>query len=121
FDHTGLLTEEDGREMIRRIRSICCARAASGQAAAAPPSATSNSRRPMMTVIRPSRARCVKGTIPRHERAVLPARHPKLAKHTPGIAGASPAHDFCFSVAEDRARGSRPPRVAASHLLKFAV
>jgi hypothetical protein len=26
----------------------------------------------MVTVIRPSRARCVKGTIPRHERAVLP-------------------------------------------------
>src|SRR5262249_54209325 len=47
----------------------CCARAASGQAAA-PPSAASNSRRPMVTVIRPSRARCVKETIPRHERAV---------------------------------------------------
>src|SRR6516164_1706890 len=39
----------------------CCARAASGHAAAAPPSATSNSRRPMVTVIRPSRARCVEG------------------------------------------------------------
>jgi hypothetical protein len=25
----------------------------------------------MVTVIRPSRARCVKGTIPRHERAVF--------------------------------------------------
>jgi hypothetical protein len=49
----------------------CCARAASGHAAV-PPSAASNSRRPMVTVIRPSRARCVKGTIPRHERAVLP-------------------------------------------------
>src|SRR5262249_34021213 len=49
----------------------CCALAASGQAAAAPPSAASNSRRPMVTVIRPSRARCVEGTIPRHERAVL--------------------------------------------------
>jgi hypothetical protein len=23
LDHAGLLTEEDGREMIRRIRSIC--------------------------------------------------------------------------------------------------
>ena len=44
----------------------CCARAASGHAAA-PPSAVSNSRRPMVTVIRPSRARCVKGndTTPR--------------------------------------------------------
>src|SRR5215831_8360582 len=38
----------------------CGARAASGHVAAAPPSATSNSRRPMVTVIRPSRARCVK-------------------------------------------------------------
>src|SRR5262249_11894456 len=38
----------------------CCARAASGHAAATPPSATSNFRRPMVTVIRPSRARCVK-------------------------------------------------------------
>ena len=36
-----------------------CARAASGHAAAAPPSAASNSRLPMVTVIRPSRARCV--------------------------------------------------------------
>src|SRR5258708_26701129 len=50
---------------------MCCgARAASGHATA-PPSAASNSRRPMMTVIRPSRARCVKATIPRHRRAVF--------------------------------------------------
>src|SRR5215472_18688931 len=49
----------------------CCARAASGHAAATLPSATSKSRRPMMTVIRPSRARCVKGRIPRHERGVF--------------------------------------------------
>ena len=42
-----------------------------GHAAAAPPSAASNSRRPMVTVIRPSRARCVKGRIPRHARAVF--------------------------------------------------
>ena len=34
----------------------------------------------MVTVIRPSRARCVNGTITRHERAVLPARHPALAE-----------------------------------------
>jgi hypothetical protein len=46
------------------------AHAATGHTAAAPPSAASNSRRPMVTVIRPSRARCVKVTIPRHERAV---------------------------------------------------
>ena len=51
---------------FRRIRSGCCARAASGHLAAAPPSAASNSRRPMVTVIRPSRARCVaKDTTPR--------------------------------------------------------
>jgi hypothetical protein len=37
----------------------CCARATSGQATAAPPRAAINSRRPMVTVIRPSRARCV--------------------------------------------------------------
>jgi len=34
------------------------------------PSAASNSRRPMVTVIRSSRARCVKGRIPRDKRAV---------------------------------------------------
>src|SRR5215813_15357302 len=57
----------------------CCARAASGHVAAAPPSATSNSRRPMVTVIRPSRARCVKGTIPRHERAVFTFKVGRIA------------------------------------------
>jgi hypothetical protein len=41
----------------RTSYGACCARAASGQVAAAPPSATSNSRRPMVTDIRPSRAR----------------------------------------------------------------
>src|SRR5262249_19911793 len=51
----------------------CCARAASGHAAA-PPRAASNSRRPMVTVIRPSRARCVKETIPRHDGAVFTFR-----------------------------------------------
>ena len=43
-------------------------------AAAAPPSAASNSRRPMLTVIRPSRARCVKGRIARHDGAVFTFR-----------------------------------------------
>src|SRR5262245_50781040 len=47
-----------------------CARAASGHAAAAPPNAASKSRRPMVTVIRPSRARRVKETIPYHESVV---------------------------------------------------
>src|SRR5262249_12821328 len=47
------------------------ARPASAHATTAPPSAASNSRRPMVTVIRPSRARCVNGTIPPQERAVF--------------------------------------------------
>jgi hypothetical protein len=49
-----------------------------GCLATSPLSAANNPRRPMVTVIRPSRARCVKGTIPRYERAVLTARqqHP---------------------------------------------
>jgi hypothetical protein len=43
---------------FRRSAGRSCARAASGQVAA-PPSAISISRRPMVTVMRPSRARCV--------------------------------------------------------------
>ena len=54
-------------------------------AAAAPPSAASNPRRPMVTVIRPSRARRVDGRIPRHERAV-----PNSA--APGAGGAHAGH-----------------------------
>src|SRR6516165_6413476 len=54
----------------------CCARAASGHAAAAPPSAASNSRRPMVPVMRPSRARCVNATIPCHERTVFTPSEP---------------------------------------------
>jgi hypothetical protein len=52
---------------MRRIRSDCCARAASGHATAPPPNAASNVRRPMVTVMRPSRARVRKGndTTPR--------------------------------------------------------
>src|SRR6516164_4713090 len=60
---------------------IVYARAASGHATAAPLSATSNSRRPMVTVIRPSRARCAKGRIPRHERAVFTFTDPYPALH----------------------------------------
>src|SRR6516225_216010 len=56
------------REALYRTLSL--ERAARGNAAAAPPSATSNSRRPRVTAIRPSRARCAEGTIPRRERAV---------------------------------------------------
>src|SRR5262245_6280497 len=65
----------------------CCARAASGHAAAAPPSATINSRRPMVTVIRPSRARCVNGTIPRHERAVLTFEEGRMLVASTSIVG----------------------------------
>src|SRR6516162_4814766 len=56
------------REALYRTLSL--ERAASGHAAALP-SAASNSRRPMVTVIRPSRARCVKERIPRLQRAVF--------------------------------------------------
>jgi hypothetical protein len=59
--------------------AACCARAASGHAAAALPSATSNSRRPMVTVMRPSRARCVKRRIPRGR----PAGRTLLSPHSP--------------------------------------
>src|SRR5262249_20159771 len=64
----------------------CCALAASGHAAA-PPSATINSRRPMVTVIRPSRARCVNGTIPRHERAVLTFEEGRMLVASTSIVG----------------------------------
>ena len=59
------------REAVYRTLSL--ERAASGHAAALP-SAASNSRRPMVTVIRPSRARCVKERIPRLQRAVFRSR-----------------------------------------------
>ena len=39
---------------MRRMRSPCCARAASGHAAAAPPSSVMNSRRPMLDMGGPS-------------------------------------------------------------------
>src|SRR5262245_12752451 len=46
----------------------------------------------MVTVIRPSRARCVKEMIPRQESAGLTARHPARAGRTPasGLNGAPP-------------------------------
>ena len=64
----------DAPHALALLRARCCARAASGHAAAVPPSAASNSRRPMVTVIRPSRARCVKGKIPRYDGAVFTFR-----------------------------------------------
>ena len=69
---------------MRRMRAAYCARAVTGQATAAPPNAASNSRRPMVTAIRPSRARCVKGTIPRHERAVPNRAASGTTWRTPG-------------------------------------
>ena len=64
------------REALYRTLSL--ERAASGHAAALP-SAASNSRRPMVTVIRPSRARCVKGRVARRERAVPDSAAPGRA------------------------------------------
>ena len=69
---------------MRRIRSGCCPRAATGHAAAAPPSAASNSRRPMVTVIRPSRVRCVNGTIPRHQRTVFTSKEGRIGREWRG-------------------------------------
>ena len=59
----------------------------SGHAAAAPPGAASNSRRPMVTVIRPSRARCVKERIPRHERAVLSLKKGRMLVAPTSVVG----------------------------------
>ena len=53
---------------------------------AATPPRRQVSRRPMVTVIRPSRARCVKGTIPRHERAVFTFKGGRML-----VASTSPA------------------------------
>ena len=111
----------DALEVRTPITGIfgCCACAASGHAAA-PPSATSNSRRPMVTVIRPSRARCVKGTIPRRERAVPNSAAPDAdgthAGHKPQRSAAWPEGsglDFksLFSAAPvhlSRTCGNRP-------------
>jgi len=59
------------RSETRPLASPAAARAP--RAATQPPRrrVASNSRRPMVTVIRPSRARCVNGRIPRHRRAVF--------------------------------------------------
>ena len=81
------------------IAACCgCARAASGHAAA-PPSAASNSRRPMVTVIRPSRARCVRGRIPRRVRAVPNSAAPGAHAGT-GCDGAPPGARSGFSSTE---------------------
>ena len=55
------------------------------------------SRRPMETVIRPSRARCVNGRTPRHECAVLSARHPARAGQHAGHRPQRVAAQACFT------------------------
>ena len=67
--------------------SPCCARAASGPAAAAPPTAASTSRRPMVTVIRPSRARCVRERYHATSVLSLTAPHPARAQRRSPRAG----------------------------------
>src|SRR5215472_13604559 len=91
--------------------AACCARAASGHAAAAPPRAASNSRRPMVTVIRPSRARCVKRTIPRHERAVLPFKEGRMLVASTSVL-ASTALLLPLALRERRHRGLARLRIA---------
>src|SRR5215831_4386236 len=77
----------NNRTPTRRIRSPCCAFAASGHAAAAPPTAASNSRRPMVTVIRPSRARCVRERYHATSLLSLTAPHPARAQRRSPRAG----------------------------------
>src|SRR5262249_45640904 len=86
--------------------AICCARAASGHAAATPPSAASNSRRPMMTVIRPSRARCVSGTIARHECVVFTFKEGRMLVAVVRLRGRKPKGSV-FRFAPER-WGNRP-------------
>src|SRR5262249_26777153 len=89
-DEPGFLqTVADSRNPITGIAG-CCARAASGHAAANPPSAASNSRRAMVTVMRPSRARVRKcnDTTPR-------ARCPNCV--APGQDSACFSRVVCFS------------------------
>src|SRR5262245_12065473 len=69
--------------------SRAAARVPRGHAAAAPPSAASNSRRPMVTVIRPSRARCVEGRISRHKLAVLAFKEGRMLVASTSVAGRS--------------------------------
>ena len=71
-----------GRPMVGTF-PVCCACAASGHAAAAPPSAASNSRLPMVTVIRPSRARRVIERYHATSVLSLTARHLARATRAP--------------------------------------
>ena len=63
-----------------------------------------HARRPMVTIIRASRARCVNATIPRHERAVLTARHPARAGRAPGTGSdGAPTWPKCWHKSAVRA------------------
>ena len=83
---------------MRRARSPCCACAARGHATATPPSAASNSRRPMVTVIRPSRARVLKRddtTPPAYSPRPAPGTlHLKIIKISLGLSAVLSAADF---------------------------
>src|SRR5262249_42226812 len=76
--------------------------------AAAPPSAASNSRSPMVTVIRPSRTRCSNGRIPRHQRPVLTARAPG-AGGPPEVVRSPPFDNLLVDGMS--ARGAKPTRL----------
>src|SRR6516162_1072494 len=95
---SGSLSERPISTPIRRIRLDCCACAASGHAATAPPSAASNSRRPMVTVIRPSRARVLKRddtTPPAYSPRPAPGTlHLKIIKISLGLSAVLSAADF---------------------------
>ena len=93
---------------MRQTLPVCCARAASSNAAAAPPIAASNSRRPMVTVMRLSRPRCVNRRIPCHECAALTARYPARARRTSGTGcnERRPAHHSDL-ISEDYFRPGR--------------
>src|SRR6516164_2876266 len=103
----------------RGVLPACCARAASGHAAAALQSAASNSRRPMVTVIRPSRARCVKGTIPRHERAVLPFKEGRMLVASTSVL-ASTALLLPLALRKRRHRGLARLRIAVRGACDFS-
>ena len=96
-----------------------------GHAAAAPPSAASNSRRPMVTVMRPSRARCVNGRISRQGRVVLPFKAGRMPvcfdlcwRHCSGAAGSRSA---ARARAMARSRYSSRPRVDWPNLRAAAI
>src|SRR5215831_16595698 len=59
----------------------------------------------MVTVIRPSRARCVRATIPRHERAVLPFKEGRMLVASTSVFG---FHCTTPAASPSRTPPSRP-------------